>query len=103
MASLRHALRGAQAIQAGKGTLVSSASTLAYAQARGRLKTALIQDAHQRVLNALGAGDTVSGFDGHRIHLVDSTTVAAADTPDTQKCFPQSSQCAPGNFILIEI
>ncbi|MCH2154936.1 MAG: transposase [Opitutales bacterium] len=104
MASLRHALRGAQAIQAGKGTLVSSASTLAYAQARGRLKTALIQDAHQRVLNALGAGETVSGFDGHRIHLVDSTTVAAADTPDTQKCFPQSSQCAPGcGFPLIRL
>ena len=103
MASLRHALRGAQAIQAGKGTLVSYASTLAYAQARGRLKTALIQDAYERVLNALGAGETVPGFAGHRIHLVDSTTVTAADTPDTQKCFTQSSQCAPGHFILIEI
>ncbi|NRA27741.1 MAG: hypothetical protein HRU10_10910 [Opitutales bacterium] len=82
---------------------VSSTSTSAYAQARERLKTALIQDAYERVLNALGAGETVPGFAGHRIHLVDSTTVTAADTPDTQKCFTQSSQCAPGHFILIEI
>lgn len=79
-----------------------SASTAAYSKARQRLKVELITEAHKRVLDSLGEGETIRGFAGHTVQLVDATTISAADTPDNQESFPQSSQCAPGcGFPLI--
>ena len=95
--SCREAIRQAQAWCLTHGQTVPADQNSPYCQARGALPLERRDEIHRGVVSeaerALGRGDL---WQGHRVLVVDGTTVTAPDTPDNQARFPQQSAQAPG-------
>ena len=79
------------------GMAPGSASTSAYCQARARLPEAMVS-ALARQAAALLSEHTPQGWlwRGRPVKLVDGTTAWMPDTPENQRCFPQSEQQQAG-------
>jgi hypothetical protein len=103
--SCRAALRGFQLRRAGQGLAPGSPSTSAYCQARGRLKLADIQTAHQRVVAGMTRqSESHELWCGRRVKVVDGTCLSLPDTPANQRSYPQQRSQAPGcGFPLLRL
>lgn len=96
-ASCREAIRQAQALCQLNNQPVPPDGSSAYCQARGALpldRLDEIQNALVRESDAATAPRDL--WCGHRVYVVDGTTLTAPDTPANQRAFPQQSVQKPG-------
>jgi hypothetical protein len=66
----------------------------AYSQARQRLPRALLEGLAQNLAHELAEPDR--RWHGHRVRVVDGSSVSMPDTPELQAAFPQPASQAPG-------
>ena len=104
-ASCREAIRQAQALCHSVGHKVPPDTTSPYCQARGSLSTERLEEIHNALVQeadkALVEKDL---WCGHRVLVVDGTTVTAEDTLKNQKKFPQQSvQKAGCGFPILRV
>lgn len=96
-ASCREAIRQAQALCMITGRRSPPDTTSPYCQARGALPTERLEEIHNAVITeSERASSQADLWCGHRVLVVDGTTVTAPDTDENQKVFPQQSVQAPG-------
>ena len=91
----QNAVNAAALSRIAAGKLACSTSTGGYCQARARLPTSTVSALARR------AGEVVCGhapwrWRGHRVRLVDGTTLRMADTASNQAAFPQPKSQQPG-------
>lgn len=101
----RAALRQAQAHARLEGRPVPADEDSAYCQARRRLPLELLHESLQRVGRTLEQGvSEAQRWCGHRVKVLDATTLTAEDTPANQKAFPQHPDQQPGcGFPLLRL
>jgi hypothetical protein len=77
----------------------------AYCQARARLPLECLHDSIARVGRSLEQGvSEAQRWCGHRVKVLDATTLTALDTPANQQAFPQHPDQAPGcGFPLLRL
>jgi hypothetical protein len=96
-ASCREAIRQAQARCRTNARRLPPDEDSPYCQARGGLPVERLQEIHDGLITdadaVIGAGDL---WCGHRVSVVDGSTVTAPDTPANQKAYPQQSVQKPG-------
>jgi len=92
--SLREAVAEVRAAHPGGAQTLPSASTGTYSDARARLPSQAIEQAHERVLGKMVARSAL--LEGHRILAVDATSVQLPDTAANQAAFPQPSNQQEG-------
>jgi len=69
----------------------------AYCQARARLSVAVFRELLTHAVDAMRrATDDVGGWRGHRVFLLDGSSLSMPDTPALQAHFGQSCQQRPG-------
>jgi hypothetical protein len=103
--SCREAIRQAQALCKNAGRAVPPDTDSPYCQARGTLPLERLQQIHDGLCaeadQALAPKDL---WCGHRVLVVDGSSVTAPDTPANQKAFPQQSVQKPGcGFPIIRL
>ncbi len=101
----RAAVRQAQAQARLEGRPVPADEDSAYCQARLRLPQEFLPECVQRVGRVLEQGvSQAQRWCGHRVKVLDATTLTAEDTPANQKAFPQHPDQAPGcGFPLLRL
>lgn len=101
----RAAVRQAQAHARLEGRPVPADEDSAYCQARRRLPLELLHESLQRVGRTLEQGvSEAQRWCGHRVKVLDATTLTAEDTPASQKAFPQHPDQRPGcGFPLLRL
>ncbi len=96
-ASCREAIRQAQARCRTSARRPPPDEDSPYCQARGGLPVERLQEIHDGLITdaetVIAAGDL---WCGHRVSVVDGSTVTAPDTPANQKAYPQQSVQKPG-------
>ena len=96
-ASCREAIRQAQALCHTQGRRPPPDQNSPYCQARAALPVERLQEIHDGlVADAEAAIPAKDLWLGHRVTVVDGSTVAAPDTPANQQAFPQQSVQKPG-------
>ena len=96
-ASCREAIRQAQSLAQLAGRRPPPDETSPYCQARAQLPLDRLEQIHRSVLEEAEAGLAPQDFwCGHRVRVVDGTTVTLPDTPANQKAYPQQSVQKPG-------
>jgi len=96
-ASCREAIRQARALCRLQQRPLPSTQTSPYCQARSQLPLERLDEIHQAVVTE--AQTAVASRDlwcGLRVHVVDGTSLTAADTPENQQAFPQQKGQRPG-------
>lgn len=103
--SCRAALRQAQAQARLEGRPVPADEDSAYCQARRRLPLEWLHESLQQVGGVLEQGvREAQRWCGHRVKVLDATTLTAEDTPANQKAFPQHPDQVPGcGFPLLRL
>jgi hypothetical protein len=103
--SCRAAVRQAQAQARLEDRPVPADEDSAYCQARARVPLELLHAAIQRVGQGMEQGlSAAQQWCGHRVKVLDATTLTAEDTPANQKKFPQHPDQAPGcGFPLLRL
>src|SRR6266540_987161 len=103
--SCRAAVRQAQAHARLENRPVPADADSAYCQARARLPLEFLHQGIERVGRALQQGVAeAQQWCGHRVKVLDATTLTALDTPANQKKFPQHPDQAPGcGFPLLRV
>jgi hypothetical protein len=101
----RAAVRQAQAQARLEGREVPADDDSPYCQARARLPLKLLHQGVARVGHSLEQGlSQAQRWYGHRVKVLDATTLTALDTPANQKAFPQHPDQAPGcGFPLLRL
>lgn len=101
----RAAVRQAQAQARLEGRPVPADEDSAYCQARLRLPQEFLPECVQRVGRVLEQGvSQAQRWCGHRVKVLDATTLTAEDTPANQAVFPQHPDQAPGcGFPLLRL
>lgn len=101
----RAAVRQAQAHARLEGRPVPADEDSAYCQARQRLPEDFLPECVARVARTLEQGVTpAQRWCGHRVKVLDATTLTAEDTPANQKTFPQHPDQKPGcGFPLLRL
>jgi hypothetical protein len=94
-ASCQTALARLIAWLSGTDAPLPSSNTGAYCKARQRLPEGLITRLSKQVAQQAGA-TTAWLWHGHRVQVVDGTTVSMPDTPENQKAYPQQKNQKPG-------
>lgn len=90
--SCREAIRQAQALCQANARPAPADTTRPYCQARGALPLERLQELHEGLLTEADAALTaVDLWCGHRVFVVDGTTLTAPDTMPNQQSFPQQS------------
>ena len=93
----REAIRQAQALCRNAGQCPPPDENSPYCQARAALPLERLQEIHDAlVADADQALATKDLWCGHRVTVVDGSTVTAPDTPDNQAAYPQQSVQKPG-------
>jgi hypothetical protein len=93
----RNAIREAQSWCQNGGRRPPPDQNSPYCQARAALPIERLQEIHDRLAaDADAAIATKDLWCGHRVLVVDGTTVTAADTPANQEAYPQLSVQRPG-------
>jgi hypothetical protein len=96
-ASCREAIRQAQGLCRLQDQPVPPDTTSPYCQARGRLPLDRLDAIHTGLVEeAENALATQELWCGHRVRVVDGTTVTLPDTPRNQRLYPQQSVQKPG-------
>jgi hypothetical protein len=96
-ASCREAIRQAQARCRNTGQRPPPDENSPYCQARGALPVERLEEIHDAVVaEAEAAVATKDLWCGHRVTVVDGSTVTAPDTPENQEAYPQQSVQKPG-------
>jgi len=96
-ASCREAIRQAQSLSQLQERRPPPDETSPYCQARAQLPLERLEQIHQSVVEEAEAGMARQEFwCGHRVRVVDATTVTLPDTPANQKAYPQQSVQKPG-------
>lgn len=96
-ASCREAIRQAQALCLAAGQRTPPDTTSPYCQARGALPCERLEDIHRGLIQEADKAISQKNlWNGHRVLVVDGTTVTAEDTPENQKRYPQQSVQSPG-------
>jgi len=96
-ASCREAIRQAQARAINSGQNPPPDENSPYCQARAKLPLERLDEIHQAVVaEAEEAVVTKDLWCGHRVSVVDGSTLTLPDTPANQKAFPQQSVQKPG-------
>ena len=96
-ASCREAIRQAQALCHTQGRRPPPDQNSPYCQARAALPVERLQEIHDGlVADAEAAIPAKDLWLGHRVTVVDGSTVTAPDTLDNQQAFPQQSVQKPG-------
>jgi hypothetical protein len=96
-ASCREAIRQAQALCLSAGRRSPPDKTSPYCQARAALPTERLEEIHSAVVaESEKTACQADLWRGHRVLVVDGTTVTAPDTEENQEVFPQQSVQAPG-------
>ena len=96
-ASCREAIRQAQALCRNQGRQPPPDENSPYCQARGALPPERLQEIHDGlVAEAEAARGAKDLWCGHRVTVVDGTTVTAPDTEANQAAYPQQSVQKPG-------
>ena len=96
-ASCREAIRQAQSRCRVQCQRVPPDATSPYCQARARLPLERLDAIHDAVVQEAEAGLRKQDlWYGHRVRVVDGTTVTLPDTPRNQKRYPQQSVQKPG-------
>jgi hypothetical protein len=96
-ASCREAIRQAQARCRATADRPPPDEDCPYCQARAALPLEPLQTIHDHLVSE--AQEAVAAKDlwcGHRVHVVDGSTVTAPDTPANQHAYPQQSVQKPG-------
>jgi hypothetical protein len=103
--SCRAAVRQAQAHARLENRPVPADDDSAYCQARARLPLEWLHQCVQRVGRGLEQGVAqAQRWCGHRVKVLDATTLTALDTPANQQPFPQHPDQAPGcGFPLLRL
>lgn len=95
--SCREAIRQAQTLCRLQGQRLPPDTTSPYCQARGNLPLERLDDIHQHLCQeaqaALAQQDL---WCGHRVGVIDGSTLTLPDTPENQEAFPQQSAQKPG-------
>lgn len=95
--SCRAAVRQAQAQARLDGRPVPADRDDPYCKARARVPLEFLHECVQRVGRSLEPGvSEAQRWCGHRVKVLDATTLTAEDTPKNQKAFPQHPDQAPG-------
>jgi len=104
-ASCREAIRQARAQCQNAGRPLPPKAESPYCQARGSLPLERLQEIHDSVCAEAQAGLAAQDlWCGHRVAVVDGSSVTAPDTPANQKAFPQQSVQQPGcGFPIIRL
>jgi hypothetical protein len=95
-ASCQTALARLIAWLAGEGRPVPSANTGAYCRARQRLPQGLLSRLSGLVARRAGEAAGAWLWHGHRVRVVDGTSVSMPDTPANQQAYPQQKNQGPG-------
>jgi hypothetical protein len=96
-ASCREAIRQAQACCLLSGRKRPPDQASPYCQARSALPLERLQQIHDRLVGeAQAALADKDLWCGHRVQVVDGSTVTAPDTPENQAAYPQQSVQKPG-------
>jgi hypothetical protein len=96
-ASCREAIRQAQSLCRLRGQAIPPDENSPYCQSRGHIPLECLQEIHDDL--AREAQRVVAQKDrwcGHRVCVVDASTVTLEDTPENQQAFPQQSVQAKG-------
>lgn len=95
--SCREAIRQAQSLCQHQGHPVPPDETSPYCQARRRLPLARLDEIFTGLVREADAGIVTRDlWCGHRVHVVDGSTVTLPDTPDNQAAYPQPKAQKPG-------
>jgi hypothetical protein len=104
-ASCREAIRQAQALSRLRGSSPPPDKTSPYCQARSKLPLERLDEIHRTIVDQTEAA--IASKDlwcGHRVRVVDATTVIAPDTPANQQAYPQQRSQKPGcGFPIIRL
>jgi hypothetical protein len=96
-ASCREAIRQAQSLCQRSGERVPPDKTSPYCQARAELPLDPLEDIHRTLIREVEKGLARQDlWCGHRVHVVDGTTVTMPDSKANQKVYPQQSVQKPG-------
>ena len=96
-ASCREAIRQAQSLCQRSGQRVPPDETSPYCQARGQLPLDPLEDIHRALIRETEEGLARQDlWCGHRVHVVDGTTVTMPDSAANQEAYPQQSVQKPG-------
>jgi len=96
-ASCREAIRQAQSLCHNWGQRPPPDQTSPYCQARAHLPLEALDDVHDSLVReAEKASAARDLWCGHRVCVVDGTTVTLPDTPENQEAWPQQSVQKPG-------
>jgi hypothetical protein len=95
--SCREAIRQARALCQVQGRPLPPLSVSPYAQARAALPLERLNEIQQALVREAEAGvATKDLWLGHRVRVVDGTTITLPDTPANQRAYPQLSVQKPG-------
>jgi Transposase DDE domain len=96
-ASCREAIRQAQALAVASGRKLPPDAASPYCQARAKLSLERLEQIHHGlVAEAQTATASKDLWCGHRVRVVDGSTLTLPDTPANQKAYPQQSVQKPG-------
>jgi hypothetical protein len=96
-ASCREAIRQAQTLAVASGRKPPPDAASPYCQARAKLPLERLEQIHHGlVAEAQTAAATKDLWCGHRVVVVDGSTLTLPDTPANQKAYPQHSVQKPG-------
>lgn len=96
-ASCREAIRQAQSLCQLRARRSPPDPTSPYCQARAKLPIPTLEQIHQTVVREAQAGLAPNDlWCGHRVRVVDASTVTLPDTPANQAAYPQQSVQKPG-------
>lgn len=95
--SCREAIRQAQSLCHLLHRAIPPDETSPYCQARGNLPIQRLEEIHQAIVSEAEAAMAQKDlWCGHRVRVVDASTLTLPDTPENQKLYPQQSVQKPG-------
>lgn len=95
--SCREAIRQAQSLCHLLGRAIPPDETSPYCQARANLPVQRLEEIHQAIVSEAEAGMAEKDlWCGHRVRVVDASTLTLPDTPENQELYPQQSVQKPG-------